>query len=97
MSQQQTAAAGATEQPSRKRKLTQEERAAIARANGAKSRGATTAAGAARARRGNYKHGLACEILPMETEDGGAMAQTVHDWYGYYRPASPMARTIVKI
>jgi hypothetical protein len=97
MSEQQAAAAGATEQPSKKRKLTKEELAAISRANGAKSRGATSAAGAARARRGNYKHGLACEILPMETEDGSAIAQTVLDWYGYYRPASPLARTLTKI
>jgi hypothetical protein len=97
MSEQQTAAAGAKHPRSEKRKLTKEELANISRANGAKSRGATTAAGAARARRGNYKHGLACEILPMETEDGAAIAETVLDWYTYFRPASPLARTLTKI
>jgi hypothetical protein len=99
MSQQHTAAAGkdAPDRRSKKRKLTKEELAAISRANGAKSRGATSPKGAARARRGNYKHGLACEILPMESEDGAAIAQTVLEWYGYYRPASPMARTLTKI
>jgi hypothetical protein len=82
---------------SRKRKLTKEELAAISRANGAKSRGATSPEGAARARRGNYRHGLRCEVLPLQTEDGGAIAQTVHNWYDYYRPNSPIAHTIVKM
>jgi hypothetical protein len=97
MSDQQTAAAGATEQRTGKRKLTKEELAAISRANGAKSRGATTSAGAAKARRGNYKHGLCCEVLPLETEDGGAIAETVLSWFGYYRPHSPIAHTVVKM
>jgi hypothetical protein len=97
MSQQPTAAAGATDQPCKKRKRTKEELAAIARANRAKSRGATVPEGAAWARRGNYEHGLACEVLPMEAEDGAAIAQTVLDWYGYFRPASPITRTLTKI
>jgi hypothetical protein len=97
MCQQQTAAAGATEQRSTKRKLTKEELAAISRANGARSRGATSPEGAARARRGNYKHGLRCEVLPLQTEDSGAIAQTVHNWFDYYRPNSPIAHTIVKM
>jgi hypothetical protein len=97
MSKQHTAAAGATDSRSKKRKLTKEELAAISRANGAKSRGATSATGAARARRGNYKHGLACAILPQATEDVAAVAQTVHNWYDYYRPNSPIAYTLVKM
>jgi hypothetical protein len=36
-------------------------------------------------------------VLPLQTEDGGAVAQTVHNWFEYYRPSSPIAHTIVKI
>jgi hypothetical protein len=97
MSQQHTAAAGATDQRSQKRKLTKEELAAISRANGARSRGATSPEGAAKARRGNYKHGLACEVLAVGTEDAGTVARTVQTWYGHYRPSSPIAHTLVKI
>jgi hypothetical protein len=97
MFEQQAAAAGATNARSSKRKLTKEELADISRANGAKSRGATSAEGAAKARRGNYRHGLRCEVLPLEAEDGGAIAATVHNWYSYYKPSSPIAHTLVKM
>jgi hypothetical protein len=98
MTEQQKAALAAAKNPrSKQKKCTPEELAAIARANGARSRGATSPEGAARARRGNYKHGLSCEILPLETEDGGAIAETVRGWYGYYRPNSPAAHTLVKM
>jgi hypothetical protein len=33
----------------------------------------------------------------LQTEDGGAIAQTVQGWYEYYRPNSPIAHTIVKM
>jgi hypothetical protein len=58
----------------KKPKCTPEERAAIARANGARSRGAVTERGKFASRRSNLVHGLRAEAVTLETEDPAVIA-----------------------
>jgi hypothetical protein len=92
MSSQHAARNNGANPGAKKRKCTPEELAARSRANGARSRGPTSAAGLEKCRTARQTHGLTNRIIrPLPTEDPQALAAKVQWWYDYYKPESPAA------
>jgi hypothetical protein len=97
MSQQHSTNGSAASAGSGKRKCTPDELAAIARANGAHSRGPTSSEGVEACRRARQTHGLRSEPVAMETEDAAALARNTQRWFDVYQPRSPAANMLVNI
>jgi hypothetical protein len=98
MSGQQAGTNGAASRGAKKPKCTPEELRARSRANGARSRGPTSAAGLEKCRTARQTHGLTSEIIrPLPTEDPDALAATVQWWYDYYKPQSPATHLMTRI
>src|SRR4051812_32804061 len=70
---------------------TPEERAAISRANGGKSRGPTSESGKSASKANGLEHGMAAKVLPMPGEVDPEVAAREHSWREAYNPRSPMA------
>jgi hypothetical protein len=83
--------------PAQKPKCTPEQRAAIARANGARRRGPTTPEGLANSRRARFVHGCRARVVRPESELPGALEAANRKWNAYYKPGSPAAQFYVDI
>jgi hypothetical protein len=98
MSRQQPGANGAAKKGTKKPKCTPEELRARSQANGARSRGPTSAAGLEKCRTSRQTHGLASQIVrPLPNEDPDALTAKVQWWYDYYNPQSPAAHLMTTI
>jgi hypothetical protein len=98
MSGQQAGTNGTAKQGAKKPKCTSEELRARSRANGARSRGPTSAAGLEKCRTSRQTHGLTSQFVrPLPNEDPHALAAKVQWWYDYYRPQSPAAYLMTAI
>jgi hypothetical protein len=98
MSSQQAGTNGTARQGAKKPKCTPEELRARSRANGARSRGPTSAAGLEKCRTSRQTHGLTSQFIrPLPNEDPHALAAKVQWWYDYYRPQSPAAHLMTTI
>jgi hypothetical protein len=75
--------------------LTAEQRAAISRENGKKSKGPVTELGKSRSRANALTHGLRAEVLPLPNEDPAKVAEREAAWNDYYQPQSPAAQHLV--
>src|SRR5215468_105712 len=76
---------------------TPEERAAISRRNGRKSRGPTTAAGKRSAAMNSLVHGMAARVLVLPAEDREQVEAQYRGWIDVYRPRSPGAMHLLNM
>src|SRR5690242_14560710 len=76
-------------------KLTTEERAAISRANGARSRGPKTDAGKSASCRNSLKDGFYARKLALPDEDPAALDARRKQWEGFFQPKSPDAQFLL--
>src|SRR5262249_39437286 len=72
--------------------LSKQERAAISRQNGAKSKGPSETR---RSRFNALKHGLRAEVLTLPNEDPHLIQARVDAWNDYYQPQSPAAQHLL--
>jgi hypothetical protein len=79
----------------KKAKCTPEQRAAISRANGARSRGPTSPAGLDASRRARFVHGCRAQVVNPESERPGALAEKKQEWRDYCKPHSVVTRACV--
>src|SRR5258705_4904520 len=75
--------------------ITSEQRSAISRANGARSKGPTTDAGKSISSRNSLKHGMTAKKIALPNEDPAAVAARAEEWDGHFRPVSPDARILL--
>jgi hypothetical protein len=79
----------------RKPRCTPEQRAAISRANGARSHGPVTPEGLSASRRARLSHGCRAQVVIPDHEAPDALDAAYQEWEDYVHPRSPAARMLV--
>jgi hypothetical protein len=90
---------GTANDPPPEVRCTKAQRAAITRANGARSRGPSSAAGRERCRQARICAGQqsASAVAELEAVDPAVLAATLACWNDYYRPRSEAARQYIAL